>query len=465
MRNGPTVSGYISTSATGAWTLVGTAPVIAQTNALMGLAVSSGSSGTLATANFSNVSVTATPSIGVDTGSVAPEPNQPIWVNIIKQSGGFYNISNNDLASTNSIGWPTTDFRIPNLISPVADDAGVYSLSMNVSQSPTVTFSGATLSNASYNSSTQVYTASVTIPGSGSVSMTVTSTGSGVTNLQIIRPGYSTTNPPIFTTGYISFLQSLHPTVLRFMNWTQTNNNPVMTWTGRELPSDPTQTEFTTLYNYNGTVDGKGYLKGVSWEYAIMLANAVHADMWINIPAQANDNYVEQLASLIKNGDTVNGISYPPLAPDLNVYIEYSNETWNGGNEVYQYATDAAVTEVVADAGTATPSNLNYDNLSLAQNSDGTYVNGPTWQERWTARRLMQISNDFASVFGQSAINTRIRPVLSNIPIPSVQAGQLAYINAVFGGAVKIFLRRRRRHLCQYGRAGQFDQHPQRRQQ
>ncbi|MGD0388817.1 MAG: LamG-like jellyroll fold domain-containing protein [Tepidisphaeraceae bacterium] len=438
VRDGPTVSGYISTTANGAWTLVGTAPVNGSTNALMGLAVSSGSSSTLATANFSSVSVSENPSIGLDTSVAAPE-TQPIWVDIVKQSGGFYNISNNDLAPANANGWPTTDFRIPNLISPTAQDAGVYSLIMKVSQNPTVTFSGATLSNASYSSSTDTYTASVTIPGSGNVSVTVTNTGSGITSLQIIRPGYSTTNPPVFTNSYISFLQSLHPTVLRFMNWTQTNNNPVMTWAQRSMPSNATQTEFTTLYNYNGTVDGNGYLTGVCWEYAIMLANAVHADMWINIPAQANDNYVDQLASLIKNGDTINGVSYPALNPDLNVYIEYSNETWNAGFEVYQYATDAAVAEVVADANSGTPSNLNYDNLSLAKNPDGTYVNASTWQQRWCARRLMQISNDFESVFGQSAINTRIRPVLSNIPIPSVQAGQLAYINAVFGAPSKFF--------------------------
>jgi hypothetical protein len=436
VRNGPTVSGYISSSASGAWTLVGTAAVNGSTNSLMGLAVSSGSSGTLATASFSSVSVTANPSIGLDTGVAAPE-TQPIWVDIVKQSGGFYNISNNDLAPANANGWPTTDFRIPSLISPTADDAGVYSLIMKVSQNPTVTFSGATLSNASYSSGT--YTASVTIPGSGSVSMTISNTGSGITSLQIIRPGYSTTNPPVFTNSYISFLQSLHPTVLRFMDWAQTNSNPVMTWAGRSMPSNATQTEFATLYNYNGTVDGNGYLTGVCWEYAIMLANAVHADMWINIPAQANDNYVDQLASLIKNGDTINGVSYPALSPDLNVYVEYSNETWNAGFEVYQYATDAAVAEVVADAKTGTPSNLNYDNLSLAQNPDGSYVNGPTWQQRWCARRLMQISNDFASVLGQSAINTRIRPVLSNIPIPSVQAGQLAFINAVFGAPSQFF--------------------------
>jgi hypothetical protein len=441
VRNGPTVSGYISSSSTGTWTLVGTAPVIGSTNVLMGLAVSSGSLSSLATAHFSSVSVTPDASIGLDTDAVAPFPTEPIWVDIIKQSTGFFQISNTSKSTTvNANGWPTTDFTMPGFFGPTSLDAGVYTLTMIDTQKPTVAFSGATLGTATYNTTTHLYSASVTVPGSGSVTMTVTNTGSGATNIQFIRPGYSATNPPVFTTTYISFLQSLGPTVLRFMNWTQTNNSPITTWASRAMPSDATQTEKATLLNFNGTTDANGQPKGVSWEYAIELANAVHADMWINIPAQANDNYVQQLASLIKNGDTINGVVYPPLSPDLNVYIEYSNETWNAGDEGFQYATDAAVAEVVAGAQAGgTPSNLNYDNLSLAQNPDGTYVNAGTWQLRWTARRLMQISNDFASVFGQSAIDTRIRPVLANIPIPSVTTAQLTYINAVFGAPSKFF--------------------------
>ena len=440
VSDGPTVSGYISASSSGPWTLVGTAAVIASTNALMGLAVSSGSSGTPATAHFSSVSVTADASIGLDTDSPAPWPSQPIWVDIIKQSTGFFQVSNTSKAApVNANGWPTTDFTMPGFFAPASLDAGVYTLSMIDTQKPTVSFSGATLGTASYNTSTGQYTASVTVPG-GNVTMTVTNTGSGATNIEFIRPGYSASNPPVFTTTYISFLQSLDPTVLRFMNWTQTNNNPIATWATRAMPSDATQTETATVYNYNGTVDFTGELKGVAWEYAIELANAVHADMWINIPAQASDNYVQQLASLIKSGDTINGVTYPGLSPDLNVYVEYANETWNAGDEVYQYATDAAVAEVVAGAQPGgTLSNLNYDNLSLAQNPGGTYVNAGTWQLRWTARRLMQISNDFAGVFGEAAINTRIRPVLSNIPIPSVTTAQLTYISAVFGTPSKFF--------------------------
>lgn len=41
-------------------------------------------------------------------------------------------------------------------------------------------------------------------------------------------------------------------------------------------------------------------------------------DIWINIPHAADDEYVTNLAKLIKD----------KLDPSLKVYVEYSNEVW-----------------------------------------------------------------------------------------------------------------------------------------
>jgi fibronectin type 3 domain-containing protein len=439
VRNGPTVSGYISpTGANGTWTLVGTGPVLANANALMGAAVSSGNNTATFQGNLSAISLMPTAPVGVDTGGAGRTTGEQeqLWVNVINQSQGFYQVNSPTTPTTvDANGWPTTDFTIPGIMNALPDNnTGVYHISMIVNQDPTVVIPGATITNQAYNPATKTYTASVTLPQTGGIAMTVTNTGGGATNIEFIRPGYDPTNPPVFTTNYLNLLESLHPTILRFMNWSTTNDNPVQTWSQRTLPSAATQTGVLPLLNYNGTSTGEATSTGTSWEYAIMLANAVHADMWINIPAQANDNYIQQLALLIKNGDDVNGVSYPALSPDLNVYIEYSNETWNSQFNVYQYSMDAAVAEVVAGAQPGgTPSNLNYDNLPLTQNSDGTYVNAGTWQLRWTARRIVQISNIFGSVFGQSAINTRIRPVVSNLPNVTNQANELAFIAAAYG--------------------------------
>jgi hypothetical protein len=449
VSDGPTVSGYVSdTGADGIWTLVGTGPVQAIVNnslagAFAGLAVSSGSSSTPTSAQFSHVSFTATPPIGVDTGAAGTSDTEQeqLWVDVMKESSGFFQAANQSApVALDAAGWPTADFSVPNIMTEVPDSGGVYHMSMTVSQNPTLQVNGANLSNQAYNPVTHVMTADLNLFTDGILSFTATNTGGGATNIQIVRPGYSTTSHPVFTTNYLNFMQSLHPRMLRFMNFTQTNDNPVETWAQRTSPADVSQVSLAPLLNYDGSVNfGGPQEKGIAWEYAIMLANTLHADMWINIPAQVDDNYVQQLASLIKNGDTVNGVNYAGLNPDLNVYIEYSNETWNAGFSAYKFTLSAAVDEVLRDANNGTPSNLNYDNQSLSQYGDGFYGSGPEWQRRYTARRLMQISNIFGSVFGQSAINTRIRPVLANIPIPSQQDDQLNYINAVFGAPSKFF--------------------------
>ena len=52
----------------------------------------------------------------------------------------------------------------------------------------------------------------------------------------------------------------------------------------------------------------------------IELCNKLDADMWVNIPHLATDDYVNQLADLIKTN----------LDADLRVWVELSNELWNG---------------------------------------------------------------------------------------------------------------------------------------
>jgi hypothetical protein len=60
---------------------------------------------------------------------------------------------------------------------------------------------------------------------------------------------------------------------------------------------------------------------GIPWEVVIRLANKCQKDLWINIPGHADDDYIVQLATLMKkNAD-----------PSLFIYYEYANEVWNWG--------------------------------------------------------------------------------------------------------------------------------------
>ncbi|MBK7336081.1 MAG: hypothetical protein IPJ00_07880 [Saprospirales bacterium] len=68
---------------------------------------------------------------------------------------------------------------------------------------------------------------------------------------------------------------------------------------------------------------------GACWEHVIDLANRTQTDAWVNVPISASTDYVMQLATMLKNG----------LDPDLNIYVENSNEVWNTapGFEQSQY--------------------------------------------------------------------------------------------------------------------------------
>lgn len=107
------------------------------------------------------------------------------------------------------------------------------------------------------------------------------------------------------------FLADIAPfTNLRFMDFLPTNNSTVITWSQRV---QKTADHYTT--------------DGVAIEWMIDLCNRTNKDMWICVPHQADANYFTQLATLIKN----------TLNANLKVYIEYSNETWNGGFTQFNY--------------------------------------------------------------------------------------------------------------------------------
>ncbi len=313
----------------------------------VGLAEAGGS------AAFSHIAVNADAPIGIDTGAAGTGWNEKdqMWVDVMRQADPFLvagqpvNTSDQqvpqnvgDLANIDAKGYPTQDFSVTILLAQ-ADNLGTYHFSMTVAANPTIAFTGATVSNQVYNPTTHLLTADVTVSSPGpSVQLTATDTDGGATNIHLIRPGYDANTTQIFTNNYINYMKSVGPSVLRFMNFLATNNNPVRTWSQRTLPDDASQTMRLPVLNLDGSVAiSTPQNKGISWEDAIALANALHSDMWINVPAQADDNYVTQLANLIKNGDTVDGVHYNGLASDLNVYVEYTNEAWNSGFNAYQY--------------------------------------------------------------------------------------------------------------------------------
>ena len=111
------------------------------------------------------------------------------------------------------------------------------------------------------------------------------------------------------------YLQRLQPfTALRFMDWGKTNASPLVSWADRTTVNSFTQTR----------------AQGTALEYMVQIANTLKKDPWICIPHRADDDYIRQAARLLRDG----------VDPNLKIYVEYSNETWNGIFEQTNYVQD-----------------------------------------------------------------------------------------------------------------------------
>jgi hypothetical protein len=242
-----------------------------------------------------------------------------------------------------------------------------------------------------------------------------TTTVTGVTNLSIMGPTTSggSTDYAAGTVFNSAYLQDLAPyTVIRSnssawdLDQTDANNNT--DWSNRPLPST-LDFEADSNYGYNSPSDNvNGGNPPPPWEELILQANETGKDLYINVPGTASETYVTQLADLLKNGDTVNGVNYPGLLPNLNIYIEFSNEVWNGSgpNTGLQTAFD--------DAQSA-------DTLDYQQylQIEGSSYFDPTV---WSMIRTKDISDIFRSVYGNAEMpsssngvqnaDPRIRPLL-----------------------------------------------------
>ncbi|MGB3246112.1 MAG: hypothetical protein WBB25_16380, partial [Sulfitobacter sp.] len=101
---------------------------------------------------------------------------------------------------------------------------------------------------------------------------------------------------------------------LRFTDWLATDNSTLATWDARPKPDDVT------------------YADGVPVELIVRLANELEKDAWINMPHLADDAFVRAFAQTVRDS----------LDPELNVYVEFSNEVWNGQFDQARWADVAA---------------------------------------------------------------------------------------------------------------------------
>lgn len=252
----------------------------------------------------------------------------------------------------------------------------------------------------------------------------------GFTDLTMMRLPYA--NAPqalpagtIFNPDMIDAYSNF--TVVRF----QRNNDQARLWSERCLPGYPFH-HITNPFYYNDRYgsDHRGNTS-LSHEHEIMLCNEIGSDYFISTPHLATysgaGNYIRQLALLIRYGSDQNGTPYtshqanpyyPPLNPNLHVYVEVGNELWNWAN-LAAYPCFFDLHEEVIDLYNANDPDfdiLNYDNISTGLDANGRPYQHYTLVRRWWALRLMHISNEFRAIFGDAKMpgngnrDPRIRP-------------------------------------------------------
>jgi hypothetical protein len=133
------------------------------------------------------------------------------------------------------------------------------------------------------------------------------------------------------------FLERLTPfKTLRFMGMQETNTSDIATWSQRRDANDIRQGS-----GPEGT-PSEPIANGISLEYMVQLANDLDADPWFNMPHQADDTFVRNFATHVRDH----------LEPGRTAYVEWANELWNFG---YGFEASAWV------AGRAAAENLDPD--------------------------------------------------------------------------------------------------------
>ncbi len=378
-------------------------------------------------------------------GRMGVEAASDVFVNMVNQSyrwdktdgaGGWVSPTASDVDAD---GWPKTDARWILDNRPVTEWFGTIddpdSYRINYSGTYKGSFTGQatltgiegpfTITNQVYNVATNTTTFDLTIPapgpGHGLVVMSFTNTkrtatstaGTGISGFKLIRPGYAANTTQVFTNAFISTLTNAKFSVVRYMGVANINNNieyngavtAFQPWSNRKKPTDAAQTGIDPLNKKDGWC----------YEYIIDACNQANMDLWLNIPVAVDNNYITELAKLVKTR----------LNPNLRVYLEHANEVWNFGFTQYSWNKNRA-----SEESSLPGFNLNYDGSTDVE----------IWGQRRHARRLKEAVDIFAGQFGTTEINNRIRGVLAGVTpdpngffISGRLAGMLKYLSDNYG--------------------------------
>lgn len=239
----------------------------------------------------------------------------------------------------------------------------------------------------------------------------------GITDLKLMMPRVPDSTTDNYTpdeqfTTHIKNAMSRF-TIIRF----QYVANQQKEWTDRTTPAFFNQTGGTRTaptYPRPGDTANTTFNNGWSWEHKVMLANETGRDLMLSLPPLASNDYLTKLANLLRYGSdgvtpytapTANPV-YPPLNPNLRVYLEIGNELWNFAAPFDRDFHN--IDKLVENASTADRNAITYDGVT----------NIEVTRYRYIVLRTKQVSDIFRGVFGNVAMpgngnneNARVRPL------------------------------------------------------
>ncbi|MBL4716417.1 MAG: T9SS type A sorting domain-containing protein [Bacteroidia bacterium] len=351
--------------------------------------------------------------------NVSDDDRNLFFIDVVKSSGSWEELDGNGNtigdAPIDSSGWPTTDFQmnlwdmrplfawVPPMDDPDSfqiDLGGTYKLSY-MGQADIYGWENWAESNKVYDSGTNTTTSDITITsGAGQFVINFTNTNNGIQNIKLTRPDFDHNTSQRYNDPFIDRVKPFH--LARFKDFTGTDGNchwdygttntvlnapqPIFQdWDDRPTVDD-------IRYNV-GALSKNGIVQqGFPWEDLIEVAKLMAVDPWICVPINATDNYVRELAKMLKS-------DLMDLDTSRNIYVELSNEVWNGSPGFEQTYWNVDMARVEADT----------NNIIAADGETDTTMLG----ERRFVRRTIEISVLFQEAFGASLINDRIRIVLA----------------------------------------------------
>jgi len=192
-----------------------------------------------------------------------------------------------------------------------------------------------------------------------------------VRNIHVYMPGFGSEEARaqcgIWNPEFLKRWSSMK--IFRTMDWQATNGSELKHWADRPKPDD-------AVYSR----------AGLPYEVICDFIEHTNADLWICVPDQADDDYVRNLAQTLKDR----------LSENKRVYVEYSNEVWNGS-----FA----------------------QNHRAAEKGKALKESASDWEASWfyTAHRSVEIFKIFEDVFGGDERLIRLLPSQAAVPYVSEQ--------------------------------------------